>query len=155
MKVREELEPYVNDYKINVFEISFLSDEEVSRFTSDFKVVADFFVKSRTIPDYVPDNLQVIKHVDEVLKLMAVMTGDRRYEEVLYEKDGKGKVKTMCEVAERLVNTGISQGISQGRDEGQSDLARAIRALKEGQDKDSLLNHGYDEKTVDIALTCL
>jgi len=27
--------------------------------------------------------------------------------------------------------------------------------LKEGQDKDSLLNHGYDEKTVDIALTCL
>ena len=29
-----------------------------------------------------------IKHVDEILKFLAVMTGDNRYEEILADKEG-------------------------------------------------------------------
>ena len=46
---------------------------------------------------------QEIVHVDEVLKLLSAMTGDNRYETILYTDRG---VKTMCEVAERLENIG-------------------------------------------------
>lgn len=40
-------------------------------------------------------------HVDEVLKLLSVMTGDNVYQEVLLSEDRKG-VNTMCDVAESL-----------------------------------------------------
>lgn len=39
---------YVNDYKINVFEVAFLTPEQVNMFKSDFREVADFFVQKRT-----------------------------------------------------------------------------------------------------------
>lgn len=51
----------------------------------------------------------MIKHIDEVLKLLSVMTGDNKYQEVLSSGDRKG-VNTMCEVAERLVNQGKAEG---------------------------------------------
>ena len=36
---------YVADIKINVFEIAYLSDEQLNRFHSDFRIVADLFCK--------------------------------------------------------------------------------------------------------------
>jgi hypothetical protein len=40
--------------------------------------------------------------------MLSVMSGDRRYEEIL--TDGKkGEVKNMCSVAERLVNQGRTE----------------------------------------------
>ena len=110
--VPDELKPYFSDYKINVFEIAWLTEEQISHFTSDFKVVANFFVKKRIDPDHVSDDLTEIKHVDEVLKLLTIISGDKRYYEVA--KSEKGKVKNMCEVAERLVNKGIEKGIQKG-----------------------------------------
>ena len=47
-----------------------------------------------------------IKHVDEVLKLLSVMTGDRRYEKLLGKSEG---VNSMCDVAQRLENRGIDK----------------------------------------------
>lgn len=67
--IPKELEPYVNDYKANIFNIAFLDDETVQMFQSDFRIVADFFVQKRKNKDYVPDEHK-IKHVDEMLKLL-------------------------------------------------------------------------------------
>ena len=47
MKLPEDLESYFNEYKINVFEVAWLTDDEISRFTSDFRIIADFFVQNR------------------------------------------------------------------------------------------------------------
>ena len=44
MKIPEGLKEYINDYEMKVFEIAWLTEEEISRFHSDFKVVANFFV---------------------------------------------------------------------------------------------------------------
>lgn len=38
--------------------------------------VANFFVQKRKNKDYIPDDPTEIKHIDEVLKLLQVMTGD-------------------------------------------------------------------------------
>lgn len=107
-EVPEELAPYVNDYKVNVFEISYLTDEQIQMFTSDFKIVAEFFTGKRKNPDYVPDSTEKINHVDEVLKLLSAVTRDEQYMEILNESERK--VTSMCEVAERLVNKGMVKG---------------------------------------------
>ena len=85
--IPEGLGEYVNDYKITVFNIAWLTEEEIARFKSDFKIVANFFVHKRKNKDYVSDDKTEIKHVDEVLKLLSAMTGDERYEEILAEKE--------------------------------------------------------------------
>ena len=41
--IPEGLGEYVNDYKITVFNIAWLTEEEIARFKSDFKIVANFF----------------------------------------------------------------------------------------------------------------
>ena len=49
-----------------------------------------------------------IQHVDEVLKLLQVMTGDARYKRIFGKmKEG---VHSMCDVAERLEKMGMEKG---------------------------------------------
>ncbi|MBR1742501.1 MAG: transposase, partial [Lachnospiraceae bacterium] len=61
----------MSDYRINVFEIAWLREEQVKLFRSDFKIVADYFVQMRKNNHYIPSE-ETILHVDEVLKMMAV-----------------------------------------------------------------------------------
>lgn len=49
---------------------------------------ARFFVEKRKDPDYIPNDPMEIEHVDEFLKLMAVLTGDNRYVDIV-KLDGK------------------------------------------------------------------
>jgi len=120
VEIPDELEPYVNDYKINVIEIAWLKEEQLRMFKSDFGIVANFFVQKRKNKDYEPDDARIIEHVDEVLKLLSVMTGDNEYESILYDENEneEGKVNTMCEVADRLIKKGRMQGIEQGMEQG-------------------------------------
>ena len=112
---QDNLDKYVNDTKANVFEIAWLTDEQIAKFTSDYKIVANFFVNKRKNKDYIPDDKTTIKHVDEILKFLSVMTGDSRYEEILSDKEG---VSNMCDVAQRLEDRGIEKGLQKGREEG-------------------------------------
>lgn len=79
LDIPEELKPYVNDYKLNLFEIAFLSDEEINRFHSDFRAIADLIAHRRTDPYYRPATSRDFDHPAEVRELMSVITGDRRY----------------------------------------------------------------------------
>jgi hypothetical protein len=142
----EGLEEYVNDCKIHVFEISWLTDEQVAMFQSDFKIVANFFVNKRKNKNYIPDDKTTIKHVDEVLKLLAVMSGDRRYEEIFAESR-KGKVKNMCDVAERLVNQGRTEGRAEGRAEERAEVIGQM--LRNGKTPQEIADFcGYDVRMV-------
>ena len=114
--VPEELRPFVSDYKINVFEIAFLSEEQINYFHSDFRVLADFFVHRRNDPNYIPTDRQKFKHANEILELLAVLTGDHRYEDII---DAEGGAPTdMCEVLDRVEQRGILIGEERGRQEG-------------------------------------
>ena len=126
MEIPRCLDMYVNDYQMHVFEVAWLTEEQISRFHSDFKVVANFFVQKRKNRDYIPDDPTEIRHVDEVLKLLKVMTGDRRYEEIFRKKKG---VRSMCDVAERLEKMGIAKGIEIGRIEGKMEGEIKVKML--------------------------
>ena len=69
------VEKYANNYKLNVFEIAYLTEEQIKMFQSDFGIIADYFVKRRkgykTIENHKP-----IKHVDEMLKFMRIFAED-------------------------------------------------------------------------------
>ena len=66
---------YANNYKLNVFEIAYLTEEQIKIFQSDFGIISDYFVKRRkgykTIENHKP-----IKHVDEMLKFMRIFAED-------------------------------------------------------------------------------
>ena len=78
----KKLKPYVNNYKINLVEFTFL-DDQLDNFHSDFRIIAEYFINKRKNTDYVPSP-QTIRHVDEFLKLMQALEGHDRYEEVLH-----------------------------------------------------------------------
>ena len=99
--VSERLKPYVKDYEINLFEIAYLTDEQVARFKSDFWNVADYFTQMRKNGNYVPSDRQLI-HVREVLDLMRVLTGDNRFTEHVDELEKQKEGVTMCEVLDRV-----------------------------------------------------
>ena len=109
----ENLKEYVNDYKINIFQIAFLSEEKVKMFKSDFGIIADFFVQKRTNTKYIPSDKQ-IKYVDEFLKLMKALTGDKMY----VETNTKGGVISMCDVIRGAKEEGRIEGLEEGRIEG-------------------------------------
>ena len=135
MKIPEGLDDYINDYKMQVFEVAWLTEEQISRFRSDFKIVANFFVQKRKNKDYIPDDPTESKHIDEVLKLLQVMTGDEHYKEVIRKKKG---VRSMCDVAERLEKMGIAKGIEIGKSEGI--IEGKMQVYK------NLLERGFSEK---------
>ena len=106
MKIPDGMEKYINDYKIQIFEVAWLTEEEIERFQSDFRIVANFFTQKRKNKDYIPDDPTEIKY------------GDKRYEKIFQKKKG---VRSMCDVAERLEKMGIVKGIEIGRLEGKEE----------------------------------
>lgn len=104
-KVPEELKPFVNDYKINVFNIAWLSDKTIDMFQSDFKIVAKYFQTVRLKRDYKGSN-EEIRHVDALLKMLSALTGDNSFEEVYNVGNLKKGGVTMCEVVEKIKNEG-------------------------------------------------
>ena len=112
LDINDKFKPFVNDYKANIFDIAFLNEDTVQKFTSDFRIVADFFVQKRKNKSYEPSR-QKITHVDEVLKFLRTMTGDSRYE-VEFSKEDKERGVNMCNVIDKVEKQGIEKGIEQG-----------------------------------------
>ena len=122
VEIPEVFKPYVTDVRINVFEIAYLTDEELSRFHSDFRIVADYFVQMQRSGDYIPSR-EEIKHVEAVLQLLRVMTDDTRFEDVLNKEDGEegtGGVHTMCEFLDRVEARGEARGVAIGEARGEA-----------------------------------
>lgn len=115
LNIPEGLKDYINDCHVHVFEIAWLPDEQINQFESDFGIVARYFSELRKNKNYVPDDTRTIQHVDEVLKLLAVMSGDHRYEKILAPAESKKEVTTMYSVAQRLEEQGLKKGIERGR----------------------------------------
>jgi len=82
LDIDEGIKPYVNDFKINLFEIAYLDRKKIDLFKSDFRILADYLYQMRVNKDYIADETD-IAHVDELLTLMSEMTGDNRFEETI------------------------------------------------------------------------
>lgn len=132
LDIPPKLEPFVSDYKINLFEIAYLTREQVKLFHSDFRIVADYFVQKQEkgeTGEYTPDPHQ-IRHVQETLQLLSVMTRDHRFEdaynEICAENGMEGGPYTMCEFLDKIENRGIEKGLLKGERTGELNAKREI-----------------------------
>lgn len=133
---------------MHVYEIAFLSDEEIDRFQSDFKLVAKFFQQKRINPNYRIGGPEVIDHVDEILKMLSVFTGSNIYIEVkndLTDSDRKGDI-TMDVVAERMTRVSRHEGITEGKKQGADMAFKLIDCLVADERNDDIKRITHDEK---------
>ncbi len=134
-----ELQQYVNDIKINVFEIAWLTEEQLNFFQSDFKIVAEYFVQMRKNKRYVPSKKE-IKHVDAFMKMMKVFAKDSELDEVLtYFTKNNVEVTNMYEGIKVYKQEGIEIGMRQGITKGEEKLSLLIRALKKDNRMDEII----------------
>ena len=119
LEVDENLKPYVNDYKINIFEIAFLNREKINLFKSDFRMLADYLYQMRTTNTYRGDESNV-KHVDEILMLMSAMSGFKNVENIIKVAHER-KVSNMKGFFELAEEKGLEKGIELGRTEGREE----------------------------------
>lgn len=152
MNIPEEYKNYVNDHKINLLQLSYLSEEQISRFqTPDLRAVADYLRQKRLDPDnYVPSK-EALKHYYDVARVMAALTGDKGF--VLHYNErvraANESEVSMCEMIDKIKDTaraegmqkgmqkGMQQGIQQGRDEGKIETAR--NAIKMGLSTEQIM----------------
>ena len=109
VSIPEELKPFITDTKLNVFEVAWLEDEQVAKFKSDFRIVADYFVQKRKTGTY-EGTKDTIRHVYEVLQLLSVMEHDDYFEQAAIEERAKGGKRNMSSVIEQYLKKGEELG---------------------------------------------
>lgn len=125
-RIASVLKDYIQDYKIHVFDIPRLTEEEVGRFRSDFRIVAEYFTHIYTDTEYVPEDA-IITHVDEFLKLMKVLTGDNRYEEIARSVTVEEKEDGI--MACRLLDAREARGEARGITLGETRMGNLVNLL--------------------------
>lgn len=107
-----EIWKYINNNRLQIFQMSKLPKEVRGRFTSDMRIVVDFLAEGK---DYKPTEQRIV-HVEAFLLLMKNLTGDDRYESLISKltEEEKGVEVKVCEVLDSFIDRGIQQGIQQG-----------------------------------------
>ena len=119
LEISDDLKPFVNDYKINLIDVPRLTGEQVEKFTSDFQIIADYFVQLSKNKDYVPKD-KIIRHTDSFLKLMSVLTQDNKYVEMGRELSHDKEGFYMCEVLDKVEARGKAIGEAMGEARGKA-----------------------------------
>ncbi len=116
---------------MDVLDVPRLTGEQVEKFTSDFQIIADYFVQLSKNKDYVPKD-KIIRHTDSFLKLMSVLTQDNKYVEMGRElSHDKGGIN-MCEVLDRAEARGEARGkvIGEARGKAIGALNKTVEILR-------------------------
>ena len=144
-KLDDRLKPFVQDHRINLFEIAWLRDEQVAGFKSDFRILADYLVQMRMNNDYIPSEIEMV-HVREVLKMMTAVTGDDRFVESADRFSEDKREKTMC----KFLDDAIEKGVRKAQQE-----IDALKAEKEtwSAEKESLVSKNASLTSENKSLT--
>ena len=115
----EDIAPYVNDYKIHLYEIAYLSHEQVKLFKSDFRVVADYFVQMREKGFY-QGTMRELKHVYETLELLKVMSHNECFQGMSDEKrkDPEGVPNHMKGIMDHWFEKNTAEATAKAKAEG-------------------------------------
>ena len=121
LDVPEILKPFVTDVKVNLFEIAYLTWEQVNLFRSDFREVARYFVQMREDGEYKPSDDE-LEHIESVLQLLNVMDKDHRFETEINDRRTGKEIRKMSEWLTRVINENQAIGRAEGRAEGKFEL---------------------------------
>lgn len=121
---------YIDNEQLHVFEMRYLPDEVISRFKSDMGILLEYLKEE---PD--PKCLnQRIRHVEALLRLLKVLSGNEMYQKLLEDLKASNQLKemeegegwTMCRLLEESWENGEKRGIELGTQKG---IQQGIQAL--------------------------
>lgn len=117
LTIPEGLGRWVQDYGVNLVELTWLPHDRVDEFQSDFRAVVEYLVQKRETGNYTPERRR-LNHVGETLRLLSAVSGDSRFEDVAGSNDDGRGVSDMCEVLDRIEARGIEIGEVRGEARG-------------------------------------
>ena len=126
---RQLEEKHVDDVRMDVFEMAYLSADVRKRFRSDLRIIVDYLAEGK---EYDPGD-RVIRHPEALLQMLYALTGDTRYRNLSKEVDGKENVK-MCELLDKYEKRGERRGEKRGEKRGER------RGEKKGLERVNKLN---------------
>ena len=130
------MEPYFNDYKINLLPLAFLSEEQIAKFkTVDMQEVAGYLRQRRLHEDYQPtkENMQ---HVYDVVRVISALSGDKNFITVYNTLISEGKKEvTMCEMIQKIKDDSKQEGKLEGK------LEAASNMLKDGLKLETIIKY--------------
>ena len=88
--------------------------------------MADYFVQMRADKDYAPSR-ETIRHVHELLQLMRVLSGSKKFEDVqnaVHKDTTKGGGSNMYDVFEKWEKRGLNEGLATGHANVQTLMSR-------------------------------
>ena len=136
-KYDERLSKFISNYKINVVELAWLSDEQIMKFKTEFRNFVELLRDTRLgrKPQYSPIQL---KHVHELLQLMRVMSGNDEYEQLLNQTSNnlkQNKLKGDELTMKKIVSLGFDEARAEARAEAKAEekFATVKRMLKRGK----------------------
>jgi len=130
LSVPKELENLVSDYRINVFEIGQLSEEQIKKFNSDFQIVADYVIQMQQGGTYKPSE-KPMRHLEGVMDLMEALTKDKKYKEaiqVLRKIKEEGGEATMRSAMDEAVRSAMDEAVKSTEARMRSAMDEAVRS---------------------------
>ena len=127
LDIPPELDGLIEDRKINVIELAWLSDEYENSMKSDLRFLVNALKQIRRTGKYSPQSLWEVKHVEDCLRVLQTLTGhDKLFEEAIL-KYREGGRKNMIDFVGAMYRA--------GRDEEASiaskAFAKGVELLKE------------------------
>lgn len=128
LRIPNYIDQFVHDYQMNLFQIAWMSQEEIDRrFHGDFWIVADYLRQKQINQEYRPSKKH-FRHIRETLQLLRVIERDDRFvtecRELMMDDDANKEDWTMCDVLDRVENRGIEKGYHNA----QRDTARNMKS---------------------------
>ena len=98
--------------QIRVYEMAHLPKKVRQRFHSDMRIIVDYLAEEE---NYLPTE-QKIMHVEAFLRMMKILTGDNRYEEMLLQMTEEEREESigMCKLLDKYWNDGVEKGKTEG-----------------------------------------
>ena len=151
ISIPERLKKFVSDYKINVFNLAWLSDDEIEKFKSDFKEVV-LYLKAKRESSEFKGTEKDLDHAPEILDLFYAMSGDDRYrlyeEELLSEDEEPRRIK-MCEVTQRIHDAGRMEGENSAINKISAVLSKLLAAGKTEEMNKAIQDREYLKRLMD------
>lgn len=119
--------------------MQFLDEAVRKKFHGDMRVILDYLAA----PESLRKSTQLLRNPEEVLRMLAALSGDNGYLKYLTINKGKRGKTCMCEVLNGAIREGLERGCREGHREGRKEerkegLKVLICACKE-------LSHTYPE----------
>ncbi|MBQ8132871.1 MAG: Rpn family recombination-promoting nuclease/putative transposase [Clostridia bacterium] len=148
--IPDRLQPFVNNYKMNFYSMKDITSEEIERFDSDFRIIAEFFMNMNKKDNELSFSDQKLEHPQETLDLINVFSGDNRfmsaYNEMLTENNEGGV--SMCELIDRIEARGVAKGVEKGKAEGRAEGKAEGKAEGRSEIVRSLIEIGRSIKEI-------